>query len=112
LAEKAKKDAASIVNANWNKHKNNIIMTNKNQFIQNRNITAENIRFYQDYGYLVARGLFSPAEVEELKNDTAKIFKGDHGQVEGMLPVGEGESDADILKKYVAIHFPHKYLRL
>jgi phytanoyl-CoA hydroxylase len=55
-------------------------MTNENQFIQNRNITAENIRFYQDYGYLVARGLFSPAEVEELKNDTSKIFKGDYGR--------------------------------
>ncbi|MFC4213599.1 phytanoyl-CoA dioxygenase family protein [Pedobacter lithocola] len=83
-------------------------MTNQDQFIQHRNITEENIRFYQNYGFLVAKGLFSPIEVEELKNDTAKIFKGDYGQVDGMLPVGENESDADILKKYVAIHFPHK----
>jgi ectoine hydroxylase-related dioxygenase (phytanoyl-CoA dioxygenase family) len=56
----------------------------------------------------VARGLFSAAEVEELKNDTSNIFKGDYGREEGMLPVGEKESDAEILKKYVAIHFPHK----
>jgi phytanoyl-CoA hydroxylase len=28
--------------------------------------------------------------------------------VEGMLPVETNESDADVLKKYVAIHFPHK----
>jgi ectoine hydroxylase-related dioxygenase (phytanoyl-CoA dioxygenase family) len=83
-------------------------MVNENQFIQNKNITAENMRFYQDYGYLVAPGLFSPSEIEELKNDTAKIFKGNYGQVEGMLPAGENDSDADILKKYVAIHFPHK----
>jgi phytanoyl-CoA hydroxylase len=83
-------------------------MTNENQFIQNNDITTENIQFYQDYGYLVARGLFSADEVQELKNDTAKIFKGHYGQVDGMLPVGENESDADILKKYVAIHFPHK----
>jgi len=83
-------------------------MTNEHQFIQNTNITVENIRFYQDYGYLVARDLFSTAAVEELKNDTAKIFKGDYGEVEGMLPIGENETDADVLKKYVAIHFPHK----
>jgi ectoine hydroxylase-related dioxygenase (phytanoyl-CoA dioxygenase family) len=83
-------------------------MTNEHQFIQNTNITAENIRFYKDYGYLVARGLFSTAAVEELKNDTAKIFKGDYGEVEGMLPIGDNETDADVLKKYVAIHFPHK----
>jgi ectoine hydroxylase-related dioxygenase (phytanoyl-CoA dioxygenase family) len=83
-------------------------MTNENQFIQNRDITAENIRFCQDYGYLVARGLFSAAEVEELKNDTSNIFKGDYGRVEGLLPAGEHESDVDTLKKYVAIHFPHK----
>ena len=83
-------------------------MTHENQFIQHRNITAENIRFYQDYGYLVAQGLFSTAEVEELKNDTSNIFKGNYGRLEGLLPVGEGESDADILKKYVAVHFPHK----
>ncbi len=87
-------------------------MTNEHQFIQHTNITTANIRFYHDYGYLVARGLFSTAEIEELKNDTAKIFKGDYGQVEGMLPVGENESDADVLKKYVAIHFPHKISRV
>jgi ectoine hydroxylase-related dioxygenase (phytanoyl-CoA dioxygenase family) len=83
-------------------------MNIENQFVTNNNITTENIQFYQDYGYLVARGLFSPTEVEELKTDTAKIFKGNYGQVEGMLPVAENESDSDVLKKYVAIHFPHK----
>ncbi len=56
-------------------------MINEHQFIPNTNITADNIRFYHDYGYLVARGLFSFGETEELQNDTAKIFKGDYGQV-------------------------------
>ena len=97
-----------IFNTTINKQEKQQAMTNEAQFILNRNITPENISFYGEYGYLVARGLFSGAEVEELKNDTAKIFKGEYGQVEGMLPVGEDESDADILKKYVAIHFPHK----
>ncbi|WP_254560020.1 phytanoyl-CoA dioxygenase family protein [Dyadobacter diqingensis] len=83
-------------------------MTNENQFLKNKNITEENIRFYHEYGYLVARGLFDPAEIEELKRDTAKIFRGEYGHTEGMLPAIENESDVDVLKKYVAIHFPHK----
>lgn len=56
----------------------------------------------------MVRSLFSPEEITKLKDDTAKIFKGEYGKVEGMLPVKETESDADVLKKYVAIHFPHK----
>jgi phytanoyl-CoA hydroxylase len=83
-------------------------MNKEDQFVTNGKLTGANIRFYHDYGYLVAPGLVSAEEIEALKKDTAKIFRGEYGTIEGMLPVQEGESDADILKKYVAIHFPHK----
>lgn len=33
---------------------------------------------------------------------------GGRGRVEGLLEVAENESDEEILKKYVAIHFTHK----
>ena len=42
------------------------------------------------------------------KKDTIKIFRGEYGTIEGMHQLEEEESDADILKKYLAIHFPHK----
>jgi phytanoyl-CoA hydroxylase len=77
-------------------------------FIYNRTLKPENIQYYKDNGYLVSKGLFSPAEIAELKNDTAKIFKGDYGTIEGLLPVAETETNEEVLKKYVAIHFPHK----
>ena len=83
-------------------------MENNYQFIENRSLTSENIQFYQNYGYLLARGLFLPEEIEELKDDTAKIFRGSYGDVAGMIPIAAGESDTEVLKKYVAIHFPHK----
>lgn len=83
-------------------------MTTEHQFVVNKTITSENIRFYKDYGYLVARGLCSPAEIAELKADTAKIFRGVYGHIEGMVSVADEESDGDVLKKYLAIHFPHK----
>lgn len=84
------------------------ILSQENHLIHGRKITTANISFYREYGYLVATGLFSTTEIAELKADTAKIFKGHYGVIEGMLPVGESESDNDIMKKYVAIHFPHK----
>ncbi|MBX9784327.1 MAG: phytanoyl-CoA dioxygenase family protein [Chitinophagaceae bacterium] len=83
-------------------------MNIEHQFVKNGSVTEENIRFYHDYGYLIAPGLVSAADIAALKKDTAKIFRGEYGTVEGMLPVQPGETDEDILKKYVAIHFPHK----
>lgn len=80
----------------------------QHQFISNKAISPENIQFFKDNGYLIANSLFTSAEINELKADTAKIFRGEYGNVEGMLPVSKYDRDSDILKKYVAIHFPHK----
>lgn len=83
-------------------------MNNVAQFVIDGKISNENIQYYNDYGYLIAPGIVSPEEVEDLKKDTVKIFRGDHGVMEGLMPVAPDETDADVLKKYVAIHFPHK----
>ena len=83
-------------------------MDNSAQFISNGNISSENVQFYNDYGYLIAPGIVSPDEVDTLKKDTVKIFRGEHGTIDGLVPVTADETDADVLKKYVAIHFPHK----
>ncbi len=77
-------------------------------YINNGSISNENIAFYKEFGYLVAPNLLSGNEIIELKRETAAIFRGERGNVEGMLPVEANESDSDVLKKYVAIHFPHK----
>jgi hypothetical protein len=63
--------------------------------------------FYKEHGYLVAPGLLTPTEVVNLKNETSAIFRGDRGQIEGLLPLND-KSDAEILRQYTAIHFPHK----
>ncbi len=83
-------------------------MNNASQVIENGNVTSENVQFYQEYGYLIAPGLVLPDEIVALKKDTVKIFRGEYGTLEGMQPVQPGESDSDVLKKYLAIHFPHK----
>lgn len=77
-------------------------------YINNGRITEYNVSFYAAYGYLIAPGLVSKEEIDALKKETAAIFRGACGYVDGMLPVSVDEPDSEVLKKYVAIHFPHK----
>ncbi|WP_316832979.1 phytanoyl-CoA dioxygenase family protein [Pedobacter aquatilis] len=70
-------------------------------------LSVENIRFYKDSGYLVASELLSPADIDLLKEETAAIFRGERGLVDGIMPIGT-LSDEENLKRYIAIHFPHK----
>lgn len=71
-------------------------------------LSPANIDFYHNFGYLVAEDLITQDEIEELKAETAQIFRGNRGDLDGLIKVYEGESDPEVLKKYVAIHFPHK----
>jgi phytanoyl-CoA hydroxylase len=70
-------------------------------------LNAQNAEFYRNCGYLVAPGLLTPDEVLALKQETTQIFRGSRGHVDGLVDV-TGLSDGDVLKHYVAIHFPHK----
>ncbi|SDE85164.1 Ectoine hydroxylase-related dioxygenase, phytanoyl-CoA dioxygenase (PhyH) family [Mucilaginibacter pineti] len=78
-----------------------------NAYIQKKALSADNIQFYREYGFLVAKALFSQKEIAALKAETASIFRGERGQISGLLPPA-GLNDDEILKQYVAIHFPHK----
>lgn len=77
-------------------------------FVNEGNVSPENIDFYNDKGYLVAPSLLAPEDIEALKAETAKIFKGERGAIDGLLAKNDIDSDDEVLKKYVAIHFPHK----
>lgn len=87
-------------------------MNKEHAYIQKGSISQDNIAFYAKYGYLIAPSLLSTTEISELKNETAAIFRGERGYVDGMLEVNKDEDDAEVLKKYVAIHFPHKISKL
>jgi len=71
-------------------------------------ISPENIKQYQEQGYLIVPNLLSQTDIASLKKETAAIFRGERGHIEGMLDVNNNEPDEEVLKKYVAIHFPHK----
>ncbi|WP_214071865.1 phytanoyl-CoA dioxygenase family protein [Mucilaginibacter sp. dw_454] len=82
-------------------------MNPDNAYIR-QHLTAANRLFYEEQGYLVAEELLPAEAITSLKKEAAAIFKGGRGQVEGLLPVAENMPDAEVLKQYVAIHFPHK----
>lgn len=83
-------------------------MNLQDAYVPATGISAENVAFYRDFGYLVAPSLFSNEEIDELRHEASRIFRGQRGSVEGLVPVSDKESDEEVLKKYVAIHFPHK----
>jgi phytanoyl-CoA hydroxylase len=83
-------------------------MSDEFAYILNGKVSSFNTAYYEQYGFLVAPGLISPTEILALKKETADIFRCKRGVIEGLLPIGENEPDEEVLKKYVAIHFPHK----
>ncbi|HEY5462538.1 MAG TPA: phytanoyl-CoA dioxygenase family protein [Hanamia sp.] len=75
--------------------------------VDNKKIKKKNISFYHDYGYLIVPDLVPQEDIAALKKETVEIFRGNRGKIEGLLDVNN-ETDEEVLKKYVAIHFPHK----
>ena len=83
-------------------------MMPNSEIVKNRNIKKEHITHYGDYGYLIAENVFSNTEIAEIKEEAVEIFKGNRGEIEGLVQVNKDCSDFDVLSNYIAIHFPHK----
>jgi ectoine hydroxylase-related dioxygenase (phytanoyl-CoA dioxygenase family) len=64
--------------------------------------------FYEANGYLVLENAFSPAEVEELKNETTQICRGNRGALPDHPAADPAEPDDSVLQRFLCIHFPHK----
>lgn len=71
-------------------------------------ISAEDVAFYKENGYLVVEGALTPEEIEELRSETTELCRGNRGEIRGVTPAEPGETDEAVLKRYLCIHFPHK----
>ena len=72
-------------------------------------ITDEMAAFFHENGYLIVENALSPAELAELRAETTAICRGDRGTAIGNYePPPAGATDADVLQRYLCIHFPHK----
>jgi phytanoyl-CoA hydroxylase len=64
--------------------------------------------FFEANGYLVLENAFNPAEVEELKNETTQICRGERGELPDHPKAEAAEPDDSVLQRFLCIHFPHK----
>ena len=69
---------------------------------------AEIAEFYARNGYYVLEDGFSADEIQALRAETVRICAGDAGAVAGVEGRAPGETDDELLRRYLCIHFPHK----
>ena len=70
-------------------------------------ISAQDIDNYRDQGYLIIENGLSQQVVDDLCNEAAEVCLGKRGEIAGAEEF-EGLDVAALLKKIIAIHFPHK----
>src|SRR5215475_2412942 len=69
-------------------------------------ITEQSVATFFEQGFLAVPNAL--ADVEELRAETTRICRGDAGDVRGLVPADTNDSEADVLRRYLCIHFPHK----
>lgn len=70
-------------------------------------LSPEQVASYRENGFLVAKGLVSPDEVEALRSDATRVCRGDYPS-ENLPPVPEGTPEEEALSQYLCIHQPHR----
>ena len=63
---------------------------------------------YDRDGYVVLPHLLGPDLLAAAREETTAICRGRRGTIDGVVPAGDGDSDAAVLRRYLCIHFPHK----
>jgi phytanoyl-CoA hydroxylase len=64
--------------------------------------------FFEQNGYLIIENALSPTEVSELRSEAIEICRGERGKIGGAPSLESNESDDEVMKKILCIHFPHK----
>jgi phytanoyl-CoA hydroxylase len=59
-------------------------------------------------GFLVLEGALGRAEVGVLLDEALRICRGERGRVNGAEPGTAGESDDEVMRRFLCVHYPHK----
>jgi ectoine hydroxylase-related dioxygenase (phytanoyl-CoA dioxygenase family) len=62
----------------------------------------------RDDGYGVLLGALTPDEVAEINAEAVRLCRGELGEIGRAQAAAAGDSDADVLRRYLCIHHPHK----
>jgi phytanoyl-CoA hydroxylase len=63
---------------------------------------------YERDGYVVLEHALNPGEVDKLVEEAVRICRGELGDIDGALPAGATDSDDEVLRRFLCIHYPHK----
>ena len=74
--------------------------------VATQNPGADRAGFYVEHGYLVAEGLLTENELDELESDLVKLARGGY-PARRLKPVPAEVSDKQALERILCIHFPH-----
>jgi chlorinating enzyme len=64
--------------------------------------------FYRENGFLVVENCIPPHEIAELRDETTQVCRGNRGAFGGITETTSAETDDEVLRRYLCIHFPHK----
>ncbi len=70
--------------------------------------TQDQVDFFHQNGYLVVEDVLSQEELEALRQETTHICRGERGPVTGLPAFTSAETDTEVIRKTLCIHFPHK----
>ena len=71
-------------------------------------VTQAQVDFFRQNGYLVVEDVLSAAELNALRVETTAICRGERGKVTGLPEFARHESDEEVIRKTLCVHFPHK----
>ena len=81
------------------------------------NVSDEFVRAFREDGFAILRDTFSAAEVDEMNAEALRLCRGELGEIRSSRLAPEGstvsgvapdESDADVLRRFLCVHFPDK----
>lgn len=71
-------------------------------------LTNEAVDFYKENGFLVVENCLDSEDVETLRHEATSICRGERGTPNGLTAASPDETDEEVLRRYLCIHFPHK----
>ena len=64
--------------------------------------------FYRENGYLIVPDAVTPDEIEAMRRETVSICRGERGELIRGHSHSPDETDEEVMRQYLCIHFPHK----
>jgi phytanoyl-CoA hydroxylase len=71
-------------------------------------LTATVLERYARDGYLIVADAFNADKVEVLRTEGLRLFRGDLGEVQGLVPPAPDDTDDIVMRRHICAHFPHK----